>query len=786
MQKQYNPKEVEARIQKFWKEKNVFRFSKDKKIYSIDTPPATVSGSLHVGHTIGYIPTDFIARFWRMQGLNVFYPMGFDDNGLASERFVEKQLGIKAKNFTRDEFIKICLKETKKGEEEYRNIWDVLGLSVDWSLLYSTMDPLVQKISQMSFVDLYKQGRIYRKEGPVTWCPSCQTAVAQAELEDLQRKTILNTIYFDLKGSKERIEIATTRPELLPACVAVFVNPNDSRYKNLVGKTAIVPIFEQHVKIMTDEKVDPNFGTGIVMVCTFGDKTDIDWWQDYKLELRITLDKEGKLNELGKDFKNLKLDEARSKIIEELKKKGCLIKQESLEQTVNVHERCGTPIEFYISMQWYIRILDLKKKFLELGDKINWYPENFRIRYKQWVEGLNSDWCISRQRYFGIPFPVWHCKKCKEIIIEEKNLPVNPLKTKPSKKCSCGFNEFLPEEDVMDTWATSSLTPLINSKWTMELIPMGLRPQGYDIIRTWAFYTIAKTWLHKKSVPWESIMLNGMGLDSKGMKMSKSKGNVVEPLPLKEKYSSDAIRYWVASTNLGNDVLYQEKDVATGQKLLTKIWNVARFTEMTLKKIEKPKELNVIDKWILTKLNALIKTSTENFKACEYGKAKQETEIFFWKVFCDNYLEMIKHRIYKGDKSAQYTLYKCLLTLLKLFSPIIPHATEEIYQELFKKHEKELSIHTSSWPEPEKGDKKAEELGNMTKSIIATIRQFKHDNKMALNTELKKVTIKCDKNTSKKIEEIIDEIKGAMQVKKIEFGEGTLQVEGFEIKLDAS
>jgi len=793
MQKLYNPKEVETRIKNFWKEKNIFAFDKESKkpIFSIDTPPPTISGLIHVGHVLGYATSEFIARYRRMRGFNIFYPMGFDDNGLPSERFVENKLGIKAIDVPREEFIKLCLKETKIGGEEFRNVWEELGISVDWSLVYSTISPLCRKISQESFIDLYRKNRAYKQEGPVTWCTACQTAIAQAELEDLKRKTTLYTIYFDLRDSKDKIKIATTRPELLAACVAIFVNPNDKRYKSLIKRWANVPLFGQEVPIMVDEKVDMEFGTGIVMVCTFGDRTDFDWWIEHKLPLKIVLDKEGRLNKNARKYEGLKLEEAKKKIIKDLKDKGYLVKQKEIEQTINVHERCGTPIEFYISKQWYVRILDLKEKFIELGDKIKWYPDYMRIRYKQWIEGLNTDWCISRQRYYGVTFPVWYCKKCDSIILaDEKDLPVDPIKDKPKKKCSCGSNEFEPDRDIMDTWATSSLTPLINARWKEKnnlmdkIYPLSLRPQGYDIIRTWAFSTIVKSYFHTDSIPWKNVMINGMGLDSKGKAMHKSRGNVIDPLEIKTKYSADALRFWVASAKLGNDLPFHEKDVVTGQRLLTKLWNASKLASNFISKTEKP-ELKIMDKWILSKLMKLVKESTNSFENYEYADAKREAETFFWHIFCDNYLEIVKHRAYANDESAKWTLYKTLLTILKLFSPIIPFITEEIYQKLFREYEKDVSIHISSWPEIENEfiNKEAEEIGDMTVAIVSSLRQYKSNKGLALNVPIEKLTIECDKNTKEKLERISGDILGTMRINKIEFGKAEIQVEGYKLKL---
>jgi valyl-tRNA synthetase len=801
MDKIYNPKEVEPRIMKFWDESKTFSFdsSSSKPVFSIDTPPPTISGTIHVGSVLGYASSEFIARYKRMKGFNVFYPMGFDDNGLASERYVEKKMGIKAVDMPRSEFVQVCLRETQNDEKEFRRIWEELGISVDWSLTYRTINELCQRVSQKSFIEIYKKGKAYRQEAPVTWCTCCQTAIAQAELEDAQRKTVLNTICFGLKDSDDKLKIATTRPEFLAACVGVFVNPSDKRYSELIGKTAIVPIFGYEVPIMADEKVDVEFGTGIVMVCTFGDKTDVEWWMKHKLPLKLIIDKQGRLNEIAGKYKGLRLEDSRKQILDELGSMGCLIEQKDIEQVVNVHERCSTPIEFFVSKQWYIRILDSKDKFLEMGDKIRWHPEHMRTRYRQWVEGLNADWCASRQRYFGVPFPVWYCKDCGAILIaNEEDLPVDPLRDKPKTKCKCGSGEFEPDKDIMDTWATSSVTPLINCKWKEKdsymgmLYPMSLRPQGYDIIRTWAFYTIAKNYFHENSIPWKEIMINGMGQDSKGKKMSKSKGNVVEPMPIKEKYSADALRYWVATARLGSDLPYQEKDVVTGQKTLTKLWNASLFCSNFIKKMEKP-ELKLMDRWLMSRLTLMVKQATESFEEYEYTDAKQAVDNFFWHTFCDNYLEIAKARAYAGDDSAKWTLYQSLLTMLKLFSPIIPFVTEEIYQNLFRGGEKDNSIHNSKWPEFDESlfDDDAQKVGEVAVAIISAVRQFKSKRGLALNTPVKKLVIECsDKEMAPSsaieksmIERVAEDIKGTMKVESLEFGSGEVPVEGYQIKL---
>ncbi|RLJ03246.1 MAG: valine--tRNA ligase [Candidatus Aenigmatarchaeota archaeon] len=788
LDKEYRAEEKELYWQKKWTEWGIYKFNINTKkpIFSIDTPPPTISGLIHVGHAMSYSQAEFIARYKRMRGFEVFYPMGFDDNGLPTERYVEKKLGVDSSKMKRSEFIKLCLEETRKGEEEFESVWTRLGISVDWSLLYSTISPEVRRISQRSFLDLYKKGRIYREKGPVIWCPECRTAVAQAEQDHIDRESKLYTILFDKVDGKD-VLIATTRPELMGACVGILVHPEDERHRDLVGKEVRVPIFGQKVKVMEDEEVDPEFGTGVVMVCTFGDKVDIEWWRKFGLDLRIIIDEGGRLT--VEPYKGLKIEEARRRIVEDLKEKGLLKKEKKVEQSVGVHERCGTPTEIYMAYQWYVKILDMKEKMLELGDELNWYPESMKSRYVHWVNGLKWDWCISRQRHYGIPFPVWYCKACGEIMVaEEDELPVDPLEQQPKRKCpKCGCTKFEGDKDVMDTWATSAVTPLINGKWGEQnsimdkIYPMSLRPQAHDIIRTWLFYTVLKCYLHTGKAPWRDVMISGHGQDEKGEKMSKSKGNVIEPLDVVRDYSADALRWWSSSVKLGEDLPFKIKDVITGQKFLLKLWNSSRFVSMHLEDY-KPREepgLRVIDRWILDKLNEVIEKVTESFEEYGYSRAKRMVEHFFWYEFCDNYLEMVKHRLYNPDvygkesrEAAQYTLYQVLLASLKMLAPIIPHITEEIYQALFQEHEKDISIHISRWPETKENwvDPDARGKGEIAKAIVTAVRQWKSQKKIPLNKEVSEIVIDAPEEVWKVIEEISEDIKGTVKTGKIERG----------------
>jgi valyl-tRNA synthetase len=781
MAQKYDPS-VEKKWQKKWEDWGIYKFEPDSKkpLFSVDTPPPTVSGTIHMGHAFGYSQADFIVRFWRMRGYNIFYPFGFDDNGLPTALYVEKKRGIKERDFSRSEFIKICLEESKEAEKEFKSFWKTVGISVDWSLEYSTIDDWCRKTSQRSFIELYRKGRIYRKKAPTLWCPQCSTAIAQALLEDKEKKSRFVNIVFSLEDGKE-ITIATTRPELLPSCVAIFVHPDNKEHRHLVGKKAIVPLFGHTVPILADKRVDPKKGTGIVMCCTFGDLTDIEWWGAYNLALRIGIDKNGRMTELAGKYKGLTTQEAREEIIQDLKRENLIRSEKIILHTVNTHERCGKEIEFLVTNQWFVRYLDLKHKFIKAGRKVRWFPKYMRVRYENWINGLQWDWCISRQRYYGVPFPVWYCKKCGEVILAEDNeLPVDPLHDKPKKPCTCGSKDFEPEKDIIDTWFTSSLTPQINGKWKEDerffkkLYPMTLRPQGHDIIYLWAFNTIVKGLLHNNQIPWKDIMINGHALDPHGKKMSKSRGNIVDPKDVIENYSADALRFWAAGSKLGDDLPYKEKDIITGQRFINKLYNSGNFVYTHIKnhnpgKIKK-KELNVIDAWMLSKLNRVIKEVTRLFEIYEYSKVKEVMDVFFWHEFCDFYLEMVKDRLYNPEKykseddvSAKNTLYVTFLTILKLLAPILPHITEDLYQRRYKEEEGCVSIHVSAWPSVEKKfiDKKIEKLGEKAKDIITALRRYKTNKGLAMNAPIKELIIDCEK-------EIIPTIKGTMKIEKTE------------------
>jgi valyl-tRNA synthetase len=763
--------EMEKKISKFWEENEIYKFSFSRdNIYSVDTPPPTVSGKMHMGHAFSYSQQDFIVRFKRMNG-SVFYPFGTDDNGLPTERLVEKIKKVKSKEMSRTEFIKLCLSTIREIREEFINDWKKLGISADFSNCYSTIDDDSRKISQEAFIDLFKKKEIYKADFPTIWCCECQTAIAQAELEDKELPSKFSTLKFKVKETDEDIFVATTRPELLPACVALFVHPSDERFSKLNGMTAIVPLFNQEVPIILDESANPEKGTGVLMICSYGDKFDVDAINRHNLKPRVIFRHNGTLDYPG--YEELKIKAARKKVIEELEKSRLIKEQKDITHSVNVHDKCGTEIEFLPTPQWFIKITDKKDKLIEQGNKINWYPEYMHKRYDNWIKGLDWDWNISRNRHFGIPIPVWTCEECGEILLPKKSeLPIDPMDVE--KKCNNCGKIAKPEEMVLDTWATSSLSPKISSNKTGNKIniPFSLRPQGHDIIRTWAFYTIARGYLHDNEIPWKDIVISG-NVSLKGEKMSKSKGNVVDPSEILEKYGADPLRFWASGSTLGSDLDYKEEDLVAGKKIINKLLNAAKFVFMNLEdyKGTKPKKMEKIDLEFLKHLDFLVKEVTENFEKYQYSISRDKTERFFREMFTDNYIEIVKKRIYneKGDKklSAQYTLYKSLLTIIKLFAPIVPFVTEDIYQNYFKSLEKEKSIHVSSWPKFTKGASSSEEFVRFC-NILSNVRQAKTLAKKSMNSE---VIITMPEEDYEFLGEMSEDFKAVSNAKEIKKGE---------------
>ncbi|ABV73838.1 valyl-tRNA synthetase [Rickettsia canadensis str. McKiel] len=805
--KNYNFTENEKKWQRIWQEKQIYAYDPNiskEETYIVDTPPPTVSGQLHIGHVYSYTQTDFIVRFQRMIGKNIFYPMGFDDNGLPTERLVEKQKQIKAYNIGRNKFIQICEEVVASEEEKFRGLLNKIALSVDWSLEYQTISPLSQKISQMSFLDLVKRGEIYRNDQPILWDPVDGTALAQADIKDTENSSLMNYITFKTEQG-EPLTIATTRPELLPACVAVFYHPDDRHYKHLAGKFVITPLFKDKVPLLADPLVQQDKGTGLVMCCTFGDQTDITWWKTHNLPLKTIITKKGTIdfpNDIGID--RLKIKEARAKIIDILKEQNLLIKQEEITHIVKCAERSGSPLEILTMPQWFVKTISHKEALLKRANELNWHPKNMKIRLENWINAISWDWCISRQRCFGVPFPVWYSKRVGEegkiLYADIAQLPVDPLRDLP---IGYSRDEVEPDLDVMDTWATSSVSPqlsthgisddfAINKNRHDKLFPMDLRPQAHEIIRTWAFYTILKAHLHQNTLPWKNIMVSGWCLAEDRSKMSKSKGNVLVPEKLLEQYGSDVIRYWSANSKLGADTAYSEDVMKNGKRLVNKLWNAAKFVSIHLHKLKdqdkkakllEVKEIitNEFDKWMINKLVELVNAVTNELQNYEYANAMHLTEKFFLAVFCDNYLEISKTRAYDEDNknlSGQYssilTLYHVMQTLLKLFAPFMPHITEELYQILYNDKE---SIHikgTFANHDNLHYNIDTKQAEGMLK-ILDIVRKFKAEKNLSIKAPIKLLKISGIVLS----EELAEDLKNVTSAEEIKF-----EIQDNKIKID--
>ena len=785
----YDHLKVEQKWRAHWEKTKLYAWNKNatrETSFVIDTPPPYASGVLHMGHVFGFIQADSIARYQRMKGKNVFYPIGFDDNGLPTERVVEKKIGKRASSMPRHEFKKLCNQVVDEIEAGFTESFKLTSLSLDWDQFYRTIDDRSTTISQMSFLDLHEKDFVYRTLQPTIWDPIDKTALAQADLEDKERPGTMYELKFHTE-KKEEIVIASTRPELLPACVAIFYNKDDTRYKHLHNQFAIVPITGTKVQILPDEQVQIDKGTGLVMCCTFGDMVDIDWWRKHKLPTRVILDQFGKISlkdklqdqafqfeethlfdELIEKIEQKKVFEARGIMAEFLKNQGVVLSETKVVRMVKCAERSKAPMEILVTPQWAIKVLDKKEELIAKAKECKWHPEHMLHRMINWIKGISWDWCISRQRYFGIPFPIWYSKRKGEegkvLTASKDQLPVDPTIDLP-----VGYtrDEVIPEMDVMDTWATSSVTPQINSKGISDkffidadrhkkLFPADLRPQGHEIIRTWAFYTLAKSFMHEDTIPWKNIMVNGWVLTPDKVKMSKSKGNAVSPLKLMNERGTDVVRYWASCYSPGTDIIFSDDVFKNGKRLVNKLWNASKFVSIHMNSlnITTPSILKVncdTDRWIISKLHDLLKMVTKSFDEFEYFAARNKAETFFWKDFCDNYLELIKTRIYDpenknpiGQTSAVHTCAFVLNVLLKLFAPFMPHITEEINSIIF---ESTSSIHSQgTWPRVEEipYDKKAFIGGRLVEQILAVIRKFKTEEKISMKAEIELANIISD------------------------------------------
>ena len=740
--KTYDFSEVERRWQETWREEdNYFQDESDKPRFVIDTPPPYPTGNFHIGNAFNWCYIDFIARYKRMLGYNVMFPQGWDCHGLPTEVKVEEIHGITKNDVPREEFRRMCRELTLGNIEKMRSTLRRLGFSIDWSHEYITMLPEYFRKTQVSFVKMLQSGYIYQSEHPVNFCTRCETAIAFAEVAYEPRTTTLN--YFDFDG----VEIATTRPELLAACVAVAAHPDDERYRSLVDRHLKVPIFGHSVPVILDEAVDPEFGSGAVMICTFGDKQDVHWWKQHDLELRKAIDRNGRMTPIAGKYAGMKSGECREAILADMKREDILRSTEPLEQRVGTCWRCTTPIEIMSERQWFVRIVP--EEIMEAAREIRWNPEHMFLRMENWVDQMEWDWCISRQRIFATPIPVWFCQACGRMIVpDESMLPLDPTVTPPPGPCpDCGSTDISGEEDVLDTWMDSSISVLNVTGWNGEetpaIFPAQLRPQGHDIIRTWAFYTILRSVALTGQKPWEEILVNGMVLGEDGFKMSKSRGNIISPEEIVSEHGADAFRQWAAAgAATGSDIMFNWNDVIAASRFQTKLWNIARFVLIQLERREFDDSAPltaVADRWLMTRLSGTVLEVTACMDSCQFDRALKAIREFAWDVLADNYIELAKGRLYSDDSgrdSACRALTTTLDTLCRLMAPFTPHFAEECYAHLGRG-----SVHSAGWPACGYDDPGAARDGDLLTRVVAELRRYKHERGLALNAPLGKVTI---------------------------------------------
>jgi valyl-tRNA synthetase len=796
---------IEARWSGVWRENATFRFDRSRSradVYSIDTPPPTVSGSLHVGHVFSYTHTDTIARYQRMRGKEVFYPIGWDDNGLPTERRVQNYYGVLCdpslpydtafappdepfdppRHISRQNFVELCHGLTVEDEKAFEALWRALGLSVDWERSYATIDDHSRRVAQRGFLRNLARGEAYQAEAPVLWDVDFGTAVAQAELEDREKPGAYHRIAFWRTDEDTPIHIETTRPELIPACVALVAHPDDARYQPLFGQTVRTPLFGVEVEVRAHELADPDKGSGIAMICTFGDITDVTWWRELQLPTRSVMGDDGRLVGSPPDailsgvgvahyaeLAGKTVNQARRRIVELLTESGDLDGDpRPITHPVKFYERGERPLEIITSRQWYIRNggrdLDLREALLRRGKELHWHPPYMQVRYENWVEGLTGDWLISRQRYFGVPFPVWYPVRAdgsvdhaEPILPDEAQLPIDPTSAAPD-----GFDEsqrdepggFTADPDVMDTWATSSLTPQIATMWEEDpdlfarTFPMDLRPQAHEIIRTWLFSTVVRAHLEDDTLPWQNATISGWVLDPDRKKMSKSKGNVVTPMQYIDQFGADALRYWAASGRPGTDTAFDEGQLKVGRRLAIKLLNASRFAlGLGVRQIDYAVVDQPLDRAMLARLATLVEDATAAFDAYDYARALERTESFFWG-FCDEYLELVKGRAYgsfgdAGAASAQAALQLALSSLLRLFAPFLAYATEEVWSWW-----QDGSVHRAPWPDASAlrslagdGDPAVFEAAAW---VLGEIRKAKTEAKRSLKTGVTSVVVRGD------------------------------------------
>jgi valyl-tRNA synthetase len=831
---------VEQRFVQQWQGEGRYHYDPSQSrsaTFAIDTPPPTVSGYLHIGHVFSYTQTDFVARFQRMCGKNVFYPMGWDDNGLPTERRVQNHFHVRcdpslpyepglsdqlqpassktrsgpARHVSRRNFIELCNRVTAEDEQAFKALWMRLGLSVDWRQEYATISQHSRQISQLSFYDLLDKGHIYQSTAPMMWDTGFQTAVAQAEVEDRRIPGASYRLAFGVEGTDRAVQVATTRPELLAACVGLVAHPDDERHAGLVGSRGVTPLFGMPVPIFASELVDREKGTGLVMVCTFGDATDVRWWQEQQLPTRQAIGRNGRLQRLSFEASlrpdaeasyaalvDLPINKARARIVELLRQPGsgptagapvALVGEpERIEHSVKFYEKGDEPLEFIPTRQWFVRLLDKKELLIAQGAKLSWTPEFMGLRYKSWTENLQFDWCISRQRYFGVAIPVWYAVDAEGrpdygriLRADLTRLPVDPTSDAPpgyTNEQRGRPNGFVGDPDVFDTWFTSSVSPQINTGWMLDperhrkLFPFDIRPQAHEIIRTWTFYTVVKSLLHEGSLPWSHVLISGWVLDPNRKKMSKSVGNVVTPTEWIDRYGSDAIRYWAGSARLGVDTAFDENVLKVGKRLATKIFHAARFV---YQHPEAPGPIiGELDRAFLAELTRLVERATAAYRRFDYTYALSETETFFWGVFTDNYIELVKDRAKRQDASgasAVATLYAGLSVLLRLFAPVLPFVTEEIWSWRLQARTGLPSIHRAAWPtreelagvEPPRDDRGLQ----VAIAAIGAVRKLKADAAASMMAAVEDLEITVHPQAQPALEAVRGDVAAAARAREL-------------------
>ncbi|GIJ50084.1 valine--tRNA ligase [Virgisporangium aliadipatigenens] len=805
---------LEEKWARRWQEEGTYAFDRSADradVYAIDTPPPSVSGVLHVGHVFSFTHTDLVARYQRMRGKAVFYPMGWDDNGLPTERRVENFFKVRCDPtlpyvpglenpsgpVSRRNFIEICEQMTALDEKAFEELWRTLGLSVDWSLTYTTIGDVARAASQRAFLRNLARGEAYLAEAPTLWDVTFGTAVAQAELEDRESSGAMHRLRFG--AASGFLEIDTTRPELLPACVAVVCHPSDERYASLVGSFVRTPIFGVSVPVFAHPAADPAKGTGLVMVCTFGDLTDVTWWRDLDLDTRVVIGRDGRFLATAPSdvdgrayapLAGLTPQQARRAIVERLRDRGDLVGEPyPVRHQVKYYEKGAAPLEIVTSRQWYIRNGGrdnaLRAALLERGGDLEWIPAHMRHRYDHWVGGLTGDWLISRQRFFGVPFPVWYpisadgtVEHGRPLTPDESRLPVDPTTDVPD-----GYTEaqrgkpggFAAERDVMDTWATSSLTPQIAGGWERDpalfakVFPYDLRPQAHEIIRTWLFGTVVRAHLEHGVLPWRRAVISGWILDPDRKKIGKSLGNAVTPTGHLERYGSDAVRYWAAQGRPGADLAFDEGQMRIGRRLATKVLNASRFV-LGFGHSDAPVTAP-LDRSMLAELSTVVDAATAAFDAYDHTSALAGTERFFW-TFCDDYIELVKERAYSGDESARSALHSALSVMLRLFAPFLPYATEEVWSWW-----REGSIHRAPWPTEHFPGEPA--VFAAVAGALSQVRRAKSERKVSMRTPVLAARIIGPATDLGHIQDALPDLRAAGHLNAVSFApseDGALRV----------